>query len=377
MKLAFGIFKYFPHGGLQRDMMRIAAEAVRRGHRVTVYAISAEGEIPAGVKLELLPVSGWSNHGRAKRFAAALRRKFEAEKPDLFFAFNRMPGADLYFAADNCFALSAQRHPALVRKLLPRYRTFLAFEEAIFTPEAKTVILYLTPGQLRDFQQVYHTPAERFRLLPPGIPADRRRPEHPGPVREAKRSEFGIAADEILLIQVGSGFRTKGVDRSLRAVAALPEELKKRTRLLVAGRDSGNTCPKLTASLGISNRVIFAGGRDDVGALLLAADLLIHPARNEATGTVLIEALAAGTPVMATANCGFANYVAESGGIVIPADPFDQETFDRELAAALSTPGRLEQLKQLAIDYGAKADFYRRAEAAVDYIEEAAHAGNR
>ena len=50
---------------------------------------------------------------------------------------------------------------------------------------------------------------------------------------------------------------------------------------------------------------------------------------------------------------------------------------DRELAAALSTPGRLEQLKQLAIDYGAKADFYRRAEAAVDYIEEAAHAGNR
>ena len=59
MKLAFGIFKYFPHGGLQRDMMRIAAEAVRRGHRVTVYAISAEGEIPAGVKLELLPVSGW------------------------------------------------------------------------------------------------------------------------------------------------------------------------------------------------------------------------------------------------------------------------------------------------------------------------------
>ena len=92
MKLAFGIFKYFPHGGLQRDMMRIAAEAVRRGHRVTVYAISAEGEIPAGVKLELLPVSGWSNHGRAKRFAAALRRKFEAEKPDLFFAFNRMPG---------------------------------------------------------------------------------------------------------------------------------------------------------------------------------------------------------------------------------------------------------------------------------------------
>ena len=167
------------------------------------------------------------------------------------------------------------------------------------------------------------------------------------------------------------------MDRSLRAVAALPEELKKRTRLLVAGRDSGNTCPKLAASLGISNRVIFAGGRDDVGALLLAADLLIHPARNEATGTVLIEALAAGTPVMATANCGFANYVAESGGIVIPADPFDQETFDRELAAALSTPGRLEQLKQLAIDYGAKADFYRRAEAAVDYIEEAAHAGNR
>lgn len=124
-----------------------------------------------------------------------------------------MPGTDLYFAADNCFALSAQRHPALVRKLLPRYRTFLAFEEAIFTPEAKTVILYLTPGQLRDFQQVYHTPGRT------GSGCCRRASRRTADARNirsrsGKPSDVNSAsADEILLIQVGSGFRTKGVDR--------------------------------------------------------------------------------------------------------------------------------------------------------------------
>jgi len=39
------------------------------------------------------------------------------------------------------------------------------------------------------------------------------------------------------LVQIGSGFKTKGVDRSLKAVAALPSQLKKRTRLFVIGQD--------------------------------------------------------------------------------------------------------------------------------------------
>ncbi|MBS1371789.1 MAG: glycosyltransferase family 4 protein [Lentisphaeria bacterium] len=374
MKLLFPIFRYFPHGGLQRDMLRIAAAAVRRGHSVTICTMEwqSEEKPPEGVSVELVPVHGFSNHARARRFAAKVRAA--AGSFDLVFGFNRMPGLDLYFAADNCFAKSASRHPAWMLALLPRYRIFLAYERAVFAPESKTRILYLTPGQKRDFIEVYGTPEERFTLLPPGIPADRKRPENWAELRASKRAELGVAPGETLLLEVGSGFRTKGVDRTLRALAALPEALRERTKLFIAGRESSRKFEALAAELKLTERVTFGGGRDDVGTLLLAADLVVHPARNEATGTVLVEALAAGTPVFCTANCGFANYVAESGGEVLP-EPFGAEAFAARLAGILSAPGRLEEMRVKAAAYGAAADFYRRADAAVDAVGEAADGG--
>lgn len=374
MKLLFPIFRYFPHGGLQRDMLRIAGTAVKRGHAVTVCTMRWESPDapPPGVTLKLLRGRGFSNHARARSFAAAVRRFAAAEKFDLIFGFNRMPGLDFYFAADNCFAKSAARHPVLVLALLPRYRTFLAYERAVFLPESKTRILYLTPNQKRDFMEVYGTPDERFTLLPPGIPADRRRPGNAGEVRERKRAELGVMPDETLLLEVGSGFRTKGVDRTLRALASLRGAAAEKTKLFIAGRESSGRFAALAADLKLTDRVTFGGGRDDVAELLLAADLVVHPARNEATGTVLVEALAAGTPVLCTENCGFANYVTESGGAVLP-EPFDEGAFERLLEEILTSPGRLETMRNAAEAYGASADFYRRADAAVDCLEEAAN----
>ncbi|MGS8556559.1 glycosyltransferase family 1 protein, partial [Salmonella enterica subsp. enterica serovar Soahanina] len=79
----------------------------------------------------------------------------------------------------------------------------------------------------------YGTQAQRFHLLPPGIARDRRAPPNAAQIRAQFRDEFGLAEDDLLLVQIGSGFKTKGVDRSLKAVAALPSALKKRARLFV------------------------------------------------------------------------------------------------------------------------------------------------
>lgn len=369
MKLAFGIFKYFPHGGLQRDMMRIAEAAVRRGHEVTIYCGSWEGApAPEGIVVRVFKLRGLSNHGRARSFAARFAES--AAEADLRVGFNRMPGLDVYFAADNCFALGAMRHSRFWRAVLPRYRIFREFEEAIFQPSSRTMVMYLTPGQKRDFQTVYCTPESRFRLLPPGIPPDRRRPEESEALRRRneKRRAFGVLENEVLLIQIGSGFRTKGVDRTVTAFAVLPPELRGKSRLLIAGRESGRKYQKLARRLGVENRVIFAGGRDDVADLLLAADLMVHPARNEATGTVLVEAIAAGIPVICSGNCGFENFVRASGGVVLN-EPFSPHELERELAKSIGVPGRLEKMTAAVRNYGKKADFYQRAEVAVNVIE--------
>ncbi len=74
----------------------------------------------------------------------------------------------------------------------------------------------------------------------------------------------------------------------------------------------------------MSDQVQILKGRSDIPRFLLGADLLIHPAYNENTGTVLLEALVSGLPVLVTEVCGYAHYIAEAdAGRVLPA-PFDQ-----------------------------------------------------
>ena len=69
MNLAFALFRYFPYGGLQRDMLRIARECARRGHKVTILTRAWDGERPESIEVKLLPIKALSNHKRALEFA--------------------------------------------------------------------------------------------------------------------------------------------------------------------------------------------------------------------------------------------------------------------------------------------------------------------
>ena len=365
-KVVFSVFKYFPYGGLQLDLMRMAQEFVSRGIKVVVYCMSCDIEqIPEGMEFRKLPAKGWSNHSRARNFEKKLRKELENESFFAHIAFNRLTPADWYFAADMPFVESAKR--SFLQKLLPRYRTFAAMEKELFHPENKTKIFCITNAQQRDFQRLYDTPSERIYQLPPGIDEKFANALSLREKRDEIRSKLGIHEDETLLIQVSSAFRTKGVDRSIAALAFLPESIRCKTRLLVAGKGDPSAYIKFANRCGVGRQVIFAGGRNDVPELIAAADLMIHPARNEAAGAVLLESLACGTPVLCSANCGFSPMVKEAGSLVLP-KLFRQKILNRTLMVALSTPDKIADLQQAAENYGRNGDFYRRAKYAVDLI---------
>ena len=74
-----------------------------------------------------------------------------------------------------------------------------------------------------------------------------------------------------------------------------------------------------------ADRVRLLGVREDIPELMAAADLLVHPARTETTGTVILEAIVNGLPVIASAVCGYAEHVARAdAGAVLP-EPFSQD----------------------------------------------------
>ena len=367
MRLAFCLFTYFPFGGLQRDFLRIARVCRERGHVVDVYAMAWEGEVPADLNLHLLKVSALTNHGRARAFARKLSERLAVENYAAVVGFNKLPELDLYFAADPCFAARAGQRGPLYR-LNGRYRTYAALEKAVFAVGSETEILLISNVEKDHFIRHYQTPERRFHFLPPGISRDRTIPENSEEIRRDFRRAHGFDDDEVLLLMVGSGYQTKGLDRSIRALAALPEALRGKARLLVVGKGKGAPFLRLARQLGVADRVHLYGGRDDVPAFLLGADLLLQPSYYENTGTAIVEALAAGLPVLATANCGYAHYVEDAdAGKLVPM-PFAQSSMN-DLLRDMLTSAERPRWRDKALVFAARADLYSLPERAAEIIE--------
>ncbi|MCQ4346319.1 glycosyltransferase family 4 protein [Pseudomonas stutzeri] len=368
MQLAFVLYKYFPFGGLQRDFLRIAQECQRRGHAIRVYTPIWEGEVPAGFDVRVAPIRAFFNHNRNEKFSAWLAAELAREPVDRVVGFNKMPGLDVYYAADGCYEDKAQTLRNPFYRLGKRYRHFAAYERAVFAAEANTEILMISEVQQPLFVRHYGTPAGRFHLLPPGIAQDRRAPANAAEIRAGFRMEFGLGDDDLLLVQIGSGFKTKGLDRSLRALASLPRELKQRTRLIAIGQDDPKPFLLQVKALGLSGQVQILKGRSDIPRFLLGADLLIHPAYNENTGTVLLEALVSGLPVLVTDVCGYAHYIAEADcGRVLPS-PFAQERLNQYLAEMLADDAARARWAANGLAYADTADLYSMPQKAADVI---------
>lgn len=368
MQLAFALYKYFPFGGLQRDFLRIALACQARGHTIRVYVLEWSGEIPTGFEVVTVPVRALSNARRYEKFLAWMQQDLRQRPADRVVGFNKMPGLDVYFAADPCYEEKARSLRGPFYRLSGRYRHFAAFERAVFAPESHCRILMISSLQQPFFEKHYATPPERFHLLPPGISPDRRAPADAPEIRAAFRQEFGLDSDELLLLQLGSGFKTKGLDRSLKAVAALPEALRSRTRMIAIGQDDPAPFQRQAQGLGLAAQVSILPGRSDIPRFLLGADLLIHPAYNENTGTVLLEALVAGLPVLTTAVCGYAHYIEEAEAGCVIAEPFVQECLDTTLANMLSDREARARWQVKALAFADTADIYSNAERAAELI---------
>ena len=369
-KFAFCLFEYVPFGGMQRDLLRIAEVCRGRGFKVDVFARYWQGDLPDDLNVSILPGRGFTNHGRCESFAKRLKEFLAQMDYDVIVGFNKMPGLDVYFEADACFAAKARERSSWYR-LTGRCRRYLRLERAVFNNRSKTEILLLSKQEKQVFMDHYGTRENRFHLLPPGITRDRLAPDNADKIRAELRRELAISLDENVVLMVGSGFKTKGVDRAIRAVSALSPGLRIKTKLLIVGEDKTKKFQRLAKRSGVADQVFFAGGRRDVPRFLVGADLLLHPSYRENTGTVLIEAMAAGLPVLATDVCGYGYHVERAkAGALVPS-PFRQETLNQLLFSML-TSEKKEQWQKNGMAYIADTDVFSLPEKAVDIIERVA-----
>jgi glycosyltransferase involved in cell wall biosynthesis len=164
---------------------------------------------------------------------------------------------------------------------------------------------------------------------------------------QALRSKLGIAPDESVLLAVGRLSKEKAHVDLLAAFARLREtnrDLKHKLVIVGDGPERG-MLEAAARSRGISGDVIFTGQQNDVQPFYAAADVFVLPSHSEGSPNVLLEAMAANVPIVATDVGGVPEIVENSkSAVLIPAnDPTAMATAiarvinDRDFARQLTT----------------------------------------
>jgi glycosyltransferase involved in cell wall biosynthesis len=161
------------------------------------------------------------------------------------------------------------------------------------------------------------------------------------------RVELGLEPEELVVAVVGVLRQGKGHDLAVAAVEELRREMPK-VRLLIAGEGPARRdIERLAGRLG--GAAVLIGHRDDVMAVLDAADVLLHATRADVFPTVVLQALAAGVPIVASRVGGIPEIVQDGRtGLLVPppltasafANPLGKLLRDADLRRSLAERGR-------------------------------------
>jgi len=338
-------------------MARLLIEALARaGHEVELAARfrSRLGVADPAAQARLAEIGA----GLAGRLVRRYRQRPAAERPALWFTYHLYYKAPDWIGPVVCDALDlpyvvAEASFAPKRRDGPWRIGHQATGLALGRADA---VVSLNSHDAACVAPVLR-PSAPLTILPPFLDtrvfaaAARARSRH----RDALARRFGLPTDEPWLLVVAM-MREGDKLASYRALGEILGRLApRRFRLLVAGDGPARVAVgKALAPVG-ADRIVWLGEvkAEDLPALYAAADLFPWPAVNEAYGMALLEAQAAGLPVVAGLTGGVPDIIAdgETGILVPPGDrqaSGDPRAFARALAALLDAPERLDAMRRSA-----------------------------
>ena len=252
-----------------------------------------------------------------------MRAAWAAHRPDLIQSHERIAGCDVFRAGDGVHRIWLEQRARgmsplrrLGLALNPYHRYTLNAEARLFAdPSLRAVIC--NSRLVRDqIHGLFGVPDEKLHVIYNAVDSTRFSPAL-AKRRTAVRKAYGLPADAMVFVLVGSGYHRKGVGQAVEALARLPAN----TRLLVAGKEKNLAHYRAMAKYaGIAARVHLAGPEEDVAPLLGAADAFVLPTLYDPLPNACLEAMAAGLPVVTSEQCGAAELlVAHGAGLVCDA----------------------------------------------------------
>jgi UDP-glucose:(heptosyl)LPS alpha-1,3-glucosyltransferase len=360
MKLALIRRQFSATGGAELYLQRLLAALAERGHQLHLLAEGWDN-VPHGVTLHPLGVAA-TRAQRPVAFADAVQGELARQTFDCVFSFERTRRQDVYRAGDGVHRVwlrRRRRHAPWWRRSLVGlgafHRNVLRLEAETFDPRNTRHVIVNSEMVRKEILEHFTFPAERIHLVRNGVDVARFQSGE----REATRESFGVKSDEFLLLFVGSGWERKGLKYALQALRLLQlgahlgrisdsvRQLTEaaRTRLAEAAKTVGTPLPGIATPAQPESRpslplspdkvkllvvgkgkrpvqhpanVLFAGPLSAPENAYAAADLFVFLPIYEPSANVVCEALAAGLPVVTTAQNGAAELIEDGvNGTVI------------------------------------------------------------
>jgi glycosyltransferase involved in cell wall biosynthesis len=322
------------YGGAEKVVTGVALGVDRSRFEMMVCCTRAFGPLAEAIRAADIPLVLGGPQTRVQRYLGPLHlaRQIRRLQPDVIHT-HALPG----LVDVGPIAWLGQTPPWIHTFHYGNYpyankRYMLA--ERLFCRRADTLVAVAEAQRLKLIEHHRIAP-ERIVTRPNGV-RDNPFLDTPG-VRERKRAELGLAADDIVVGTIAVLSVQKGVTYLLKAMSGVLRRMPHAKLVVVGGGDQEDALKAEAAALGLGSSVVFAGWRNDVGELLLAFDVWVMSSLWEAMPLALIEAMASGRPIVVT-DVGDNGLIVDRGAVARLVPAADAEALATAISGLLADP---------------------------------------
>jgi UDP-glucose:(heptosyl)LPS alpha-1,3-glucosyltransferase len=330
MKIAVVIPKYGHVGGAEGFAYQLTERlAEHNGLEIHIFANKwLPGKAP--VKFHHIPIITFPRFLRQPSFAYFSKKRICPDDFDIIHSHDRIFRMDL-------FTMHGIPHKAWIRKARGKRlslfdRSVAWVEERGLNGPSPPMVLPVSSLVRDELLRLYDIPESRIRIIHPGVSIERFFGLDREVCRREIRGRHAISQDDIIALFVGMNFEIKRLGLVLEGIAGLAGKGSKgrNLRILVVGKGKRERYLTMARDLGIVERVVFASVTREVEKYYLASDIFVMPSVFDTFGMTVLEAMAAGLPVVITERVG-AKDLVESGvhGFVLGKSPSASEISEK------------------------------------------------
>ncbi len=309
-KIAVVIPKYGLVGGAEQFASELTGRlADQSGYNFDVFANRWHGN-HAGVNFHHVPIVSFPKFLTTISFAYFTRRQLSADSFSLVHSHERIFAADIWtlHGVPHRYWIHCVR-----KKRMSLYDLATSWVEKKLVTQGSCKKFVAVSNLTRDiFLQEYNIDPQRVTVIHPGVDLNDYATADKKLVRTDIRKEYGFRSEEPIIVFASMNFEIKGLDAIMLALAKLKGK-QHSFKLLVVGKGNVKKYTQMAREAKIDENVVFTGqlSKEKLIRLYLAGNMYIMLSKFDTFGMVVLEAMAAGLPVIISSNVGAKDIVVE------------------------------------------------------------------